>query len=87
MNYLIPVVFFCIFDTHQVCDGHTAIYKHEISPVTVDKDGLTTVINTPMGCLMAGYQDVAREMDEIKKANPDKDLEFRVVCKRTDQRL
>ena len=94
MNLLVPIVLFCVLNEHQICNEVTSVYKHRIPAVKVAEDGLTTVINTPLACLMAGYQDVAAHIDEvreqIKKEDPDhkdKELEFRVICERADQKV
>lgn len=78
MNYLIPIVFFCTFTPgeNQPCDGKTALYNHKLHPVT-----------TPMSCLMEGYVDAAQTAVEWKEEHPNKDIEFRVVCKRTEDKV
>lgn len=72
LNWLTPVVFFCAFNSGEntVCNGQTALYKHELPPS-----------NTPMNCLMDGWVDAAHEITEFHTEHPNKDLEFRVVCK------
>lgn len=89
MNYLIPVIFFCAFTPgeNHACNGQTALWKHDIAPVQHNIDGTTTVINNPIACLMAGYQEVAKEMAEFSHDHPNKELEFRVLCKRTETNL
>lgn len=92
-SFLIPIVFFCAFtpgEPHE-CNGQTALYKHALSPiiqekVTEDGEEVTVEINTPLLCLKAGWMDVAKEIQEFQKEHPKKDLEFRVICKRTEQR-
>ena len=77
VSWLTPVVFFCAFipGENQRCDGHTALYKHELHPVA-----------TPMACLMEGYVNAAQTISEWKEEHPNKDIEFRVLCKRSDER-
>jgi hypothetical protein len=92
VNILIPVVFFCAFSPEEPhdCNGQTALYKHALSPVqTVEvKEGMSVevVITNPITCLQAGWIDVSKEMESFKTEHPNKDLEFRVVCKRLDQK-
>ena len=59
----------------KVCDGQTKIYEEVLDPVT-----------TPTKCLLEGNIRAATYLQEWKKEHPNKDLDFRIVCKRSDQK-
>lgn len=87
LNYLIPVVMFCIpmqdeqtgqfsaSANEKVCSGQTKIYEEVLDPVA-----------TPTQCLLDGNLRAAQYILEFQKEHPNKELDFRVVCKRSDQK-
>ena len=86
LNYLIPVVMFCIpmqdettgqftVSGEKICSGQTKIYEEVLDPVA-----------TPIQCLLEGNLRAATYIQEWNKEHPHKDLDFRIVCKRSDQK-
>ena len=87
LNYLIPVVMFCIpmQDDHtgqftastndKVCSGQTKIFEEVLDPVA-----------TPTQCLIDGNVRAATYIQEFQREHPHKELDFRIVCKRSDQK-
>ena len=87
LNYLIPVVMFCIpmqnpetgqfssTTNEKVCSGQTKIYEEVLDPVA-----------TPAQCLIEGNLRAAKYIQEFQQEHPNKELDFRVVCKRSDQK-
>ena len=86
LNYLIPVVLFCIpmqdeqtgefkVSGEKVCSGQTKVYEEVLDPVA-----------TPTQCLLEGNIKAANYILEFRKEHPNKELDFRIVCKRSDQK-
>lgn len=76
LNFIIPVVLFCAIGNVEgaVCDGRTAIDKHTLQPES-----------TPMACLKSGVEDAAKFISEFKESHPNKELEFRILCKSSEK--
>ena len=96
MNLLVPIVFLCAHVQGQInyCDGHTAFAHFTLAPIqkmqifpdpTLPK--IEVPISNPMLCILAGMEKAAKEIEEFKTEHPNKDVEFRVVCQRLDEKI
>jgi hypothetical protein len=65
---------FCIPES-GVCNGQTMFYQEVLDPV-----------NTPSQCLVEANVHAAQYMIKWKEDHPNKDLDYRVMCKRSDQK-
>lgn len=74
LEYIIPIVFFCAVDG-SVCDGKTAIDRHELEQVTL-----------PSECLMKATEDAAKYISDFNTQHPNKEMTFRIVCKRSTEK-
>ena len=88
ISLLTPIIFFCSFVQGQtsVCDGKTALWHQELTPVYQMKvvENLPPIdvpITNPMLCITAAYMYAIDEVNKFKDEHPNKDLEFRIVCK------
>lgn len=59
----------------KICSGQTKIYEEVLDPVA-----------TPTQCLLDGNLRAAKYIQEFQQEHPNKELDFRVVCKRSDQK-
>lgn len=75
LNYLIPVILFCIPE-NGACNGYTKFYEEILDPVS-----------TPGQCLVEGNVHAAQYMNKWKEEHPNKELDFRIQCKRSDQKI
>lgn len=87
LTWFTPVILMCIFSPTEIhhCDEHTG-RTYQLSPIMSIKvmENLPIIevpITTPIMCMIAGTQYAAEELSRIKENNPDKDIEFRVICK------
>lgn len=76
LNFVTPIVLFCsvIPGDSNICDGKTALLKHELDPVT-----------TPMNCLLEGTVDATNYIVAFEKEHPNKKLQYRIVCKTAEK--
>ena len=74
LNYIVPIILFCI-PSDGACDGHTKFYEEVLDPVTL-----------PSQCLMDASVHAAQYMAKWKEEHPHKDLDYRIICKRSDQK-
>lgn len=83
------MILMCAFEPNAIhrCDEHTEnVQKYELAPVQKFKiiEGQPEIevpITTPMLCLAAGTTKLVEEFNSFQKANPNKDIEYRVICK------
>ena len=73
-DYLIPILLFCAVDG-TVCDAKTAIDRHELEHVVL-----------PSECLMRATEDAARYISDFNKDHPNKELTYRIICKRSTEK-
>ena len=79
MNDMItPIVFFCAFihGEPNVCDGHTAIASHKLE-----------LVSTPTQCYIDAMEDASKSLHDFKEEHPNKETSFRIVCKRTGEKV
>lgn len=74
LNYIIPIIMFCI-PSESMCDGQTKFYEEVLDPVM-----------TPSQCLVEGNTHAAQYLAKWREEHPNKDVDFRIVCKRSDQK-
>lgn len=76
LNYIMPIVLFCAVGNIEgsTCDARTAIDKHTLQPE-----------NTPMACLKSGVEDAAKFISEFQISHPNKEIEFRIICKSSEK--
>ena len=74
---IIPIVLVCAFVPGEInnCNATTAIDRHELEPVTL-----------PSECLMRGSEDAAKIITEYNKDHPNKQFDFRIICKRNTEK-
>ena len=74
---IIPIVLICAFVPGEIntCSTTTAIDRHELDPVTL-----------PSECLMRGSEDAAKIISEYNKEHPNKQVDFRIICKRNSEK-
>jgi hypothetical protein len=71
LEYIIPIVLFCTVDG-SVCDGKTAIDRHELEQVVL-----------PSECLMKATIDAAKYISDFKTEHPNGEMTYRIICKRS----
>ena len=71
VEYIIPIVLFCAVDG-TVCDGKTAIDRPELEQVTL-----------PSECLMKATIDAAKYISDFNTEHPNKEMTYRIICKRS----
>jgi hypothetical protein len=92
LSWFIPVILMCAFLPNEIhhCDEHTiGVQKYELYPIQKfkiienqpDQPEIEVPITTPMLCLAAGTTKLVEEFDAYQRANPNKDIEFRIVCR------
>jgi hypothetical protein len=89
LSWFIPVILMCAFEPNEIhhCDEHTEkVQRYELAPIQKFKiienqPEIEVPITTPMLCLAAGTTKLVEEFDAFQKANPKKDIEFRIVCR------
>ena len=74
LGYIIPVIMFCI-PSDAACTGQTKFYEEVLDPVM-----------TPSQCLVEGATHAAQYLGKWKEEHPNKEVDFRIVCKRSDQK-
>ena len=76
LNYIIPVVLFCAVGGVEgtTCNATTALDRHTLEPES-----------TPMSCLKSGMEDAAKYISDFRTEHPNKELEFRVICKASEK--
>jgi len=73
-EYIIPIILFCAVDG-TVCDGKTALERHELEQVVL-----------PSECLMRGNEDAAKYISDFNTQHPNKEMTFRIICKRSSEK-
>lgn len=73
-EYIIPIVLFCAVDG-TVCDGKTAIDRHELEQVVL-----------PSECLMKATIDAAKYISDFNTEHPNKEMTYRIICKRSSDK-
>ena len=76
LNYIIPVVLFCAVGDIEgsKCDARTAFDRHSLKEET-----------TPMACLRSGMEDAAKFVADFRTEHPNKEVEFRIICKSSEK--
>ena len=92
LTWFTPMVLMCAFEPKEIhhCDEHTEhalvlqiapIQKIKVLQGQPDEQDIEIPITTPMLCLAAGTQRLAEELETFQKANRNKDIEFRIICR------
>ena len=71
LEYIIPIVLFCAVDG-TICGPITAIDRHELERVVL-----------PSECLMKATIDAAKYISDFKTEHPNKEMTYRIICKRS----
>lgn len=74
LNYIVPIIMFCI-PSDGVCNGQTKFYEEVLDPVQL-----------PGQCLMDASIRASQYMTKWHDEHPNKDLDYRIICKRSDQK-
>lgn len=74
LNYIIPIVMFCVH-SDVICNGQTKFFEEVLDPV-----------RTPSQCLSEGTIHAAQYLTKWKEEHQNKEVDFRIVCKRSDEK-
>lgn len=74
LNYIVPIILFCI-PSDGVCNGFTKFYEEVLDPVQL-----------PSQCLMEAQVHAAQYIAKWHEEHPHKDLEYRIICRRSEQK-